>query len=415
MKQSDEAYDMLLTWVSARGFDNAARSTIARVGAKWNVPETRCTSVKKQVCFAPWNGAFFFWFQQHLLSYRTETVNAGLHREEVVSITCIGRSGRVIKDLFEECRRDYLRRNQNKTTIFKNRGSYWKKATTKDTKPLSTVIMPEQQKQLLVDDIHRFLDVDTENWYSEHNIPYRRGYLLYGPPGTGKSSLSSAVAGRFGLDIYIVNIPSVNDQVLVELFNELPERCIVLLEDIDAVGTDRSQDEEDEGQKKQALSLSGLLNTLDGVASQEGRILIMTTNHIEQLDYALTRPGRIDLKVKFDFADSKMIAKLFEFIFKSVGGVTAKSSDHASAIDGLATAFAAKVPGREFSVAQIMSYLIQHKDSPTAALEQAEDWITMVRDEMEGKRRRVLNGTKPMKGVQLRRTTNYHNLRSARK
>ncbi len=220
---------MLLSWVSSHGIDKSARSTIARIGTKCTIAERRSNRLQKPLRFSPWQGSFLFWFRQHLLYYQAETINAGLHREEIVSITCVGRSGQVLKDLFEECRLEYLRRNQNKTTIFKHRGNNWKKGTTKNTRPLSTVIVPEKLKQPLVDDIQHFLDSDTQNWYAQHNIPYRRGYLLYGPPGTGKSSLSSAVAGKFGLDIYIVNIPGVNDHILEELFNELPERCIVLL------------------------------------------------------------------------------------------------------------------------------------------------------------------------------------------
>ena len=54
-----------------------------------------------------------------------------------------------------------------------------------------------------------------------------------------------------------------------------------------------------EGNKKgTGVSFSGLLNALDGVASQEGRIFILTTNHIDRLDDALIRPGRCDVKVK---------------------------------------------------------------------------------------------------------------------
>jgi mitochondrial chaperone BCS1 len=62
---------------------------------------------------------------------------------------------------------------------------------------------------------------------------------LSGPPGTGKSSLCFSVAGELDLDIYIVSIPSVSDRILKVLFDGLPERCMVLLEDIDAAGMSR--------------------------------------------------------------------------------------------------------------------------------------------------------------------------------
>ena len=59
-----------------------------------------------------------------------------------------------------------------------------------------------------------------------------------------------------------------------------------MLEDVDAIFVERKAQSE-----KGGVTFSGLLNAIDGVASQEGRIFIMTTNHIEKLDPALIRPG----------------------------------------------------------------------------------------------------------------------------
>ena len=50
------------------------------------------------------------------------------------------------------------------------------------------------------------------------------------------------------------------------------------------------------------ISFPGLLNAIDGVASHEGRILIMTTNYRERLDPTLIRPGRVDVEIEFDYA-----------------------------------------------------------------------------------------------------------------
>jgi chaperone BCS1 len=120
---------------------------------------------------------------------------------------------------------------------------------------------------------------------------------------------------------------------LGRLFSKLPKRCIVLLEDIDSAGLRRdseptptdpansssaSSDTEDDigddatkitktvketakpsvaDKSKSLISLSGLLNIIDGAASHEGRVLIMSTNYPEKLDSALIRPGRVDLQV----------------------------------------------------------------------------------------------------------------------
>ena len=87
---------------------------------------------------------------------------------------------------------------------------------------MSTVIMNEDEKTALLNDIEDFLHEKTHGWYSRRGIPYRRGFLLHGPPGTGKSSLSLSIAGRFGLDVYIVNLASINDSSLGKLFSDLP-------------------------------------------------------------------------------------------------------------------------------------------------------------------------------------------------
>lgn len=81
-----------------------------------------------------------------------------------------------------------------------------------------------------------FLDRETQKKYASLDIPYRRGYLFSGPPGTGKTSLSVALAGLFGLDIYVIPLfdNQITDSDLKDLFTNLPEQCMVLLGDIDA-------------------------------------------------------------------------------------------------------------------------------------------------------------------------------------
>ncbi|KAF4628400.1 hypothetical protein G7Y89_g9752 [Cudoniella acicularis] len=109
------------------------------------------------------------------------------------------------------------------------------------------------------------------------------------------------------LNIYILSLSTINEASLKSLFDKLLSRYIILLEDIDASKS-----------ASRKVSLSALLNVIDGVGSQEGRILIMTTNHITRLDEALIRPGRMDKKVELRLADYKMTADLFCLVFKPI-------------------------------------------------------------------------------------------------
>ncbi|OLN83099.1 putative mitochondrial chaperone BCS1-B 4 [Colletotrichum chlorophyti] len=208
-------------------------------------------------------------------------------------ISRVGRSSKILRDLVNNCRAEYLRLFENITSIYEHHNNGWKRTITRDIRPIEIVIMNEELKQMLLKDISSFLDPTARLWYARCGLLYWRGYLLYSRPGTGKSSHSMSVAGCFGLGIYVLRLSGINDERLSALFTELPQPCVVLLEDVDAVGTTRSREADgDESDSRSEASR-------DGVASQEGRIPIMTTNHIEHLDAALIRPGRVDKKIEF--------------------------------------------------------------------------------------------------------------------
>ncbi len=95
-------------------------------------------------------------------------------------------------------------------------------------------------------------------------IPYKRSYLLYGPPGTGKSSFAQALAGHIKYSICFVNCSDkVNDFQFNSLLNKAPKQSIILIEDVDAIFSERRNTE-----KNNTLTFSGFLNALDGVRSQ---------------------------------------------------------------------------------------------------------------------------------------------------
>jgi chaperone BCS1 len=136
-----------------------------------------------------------------------------------------------------------------------------------------------------------------------------------------------SIAGKCNLNLYILNLSSVDEDSLHELYTDLPARCVILLEDIDAVNTIYSRQsgtvvlgggkttsstkEKPEGK----VSLSTLLNAIDSVASQQGQLLIITTNHIDRLDPALIRPGRVDIKVELRLTNKDINSQFFLRIF----------------------------------------------------------------------------------------------------
>jgi chaperone BCS1 len=109
----------------------------------------------------------------------------------------------------------------------------------------------------------------------------------------------------------------------------------------------------------------------------------MTTNHIERLDDALIRPGRVDRKVLFRRADKSMIFRLFCTVFKQSDDDYRTSHTLADdeTVERLADEFVSKVPEQEFSPAEILSFLLERKRSPTDAVADAKDWVNKTRED----------------------------------
>lgn len=194
------------------------------------------------------------------------------------------------------------RLDSDKLHVFMYQG-YWKKVYSKKKRPLDTVVLPREQKQRILRDITRFIAPGTQAWYEDRGIPYRRGHLWEGPSGTGKTSLALAVAGAVDRPLYALNLGSLSsDESLFNAILSVPSEAILLIEDIDATrasgaraeGEPKKDEKDEKPEKSEGITLSGLLNAIDGAFSRDGRVLIMTSNHPGKVDEALFRPGRID-------------------------------------------------------------------------------------------------------------------------
>lgn len=229
---------------------------------------------------------------------------------ETVTLTTLYRDKSLFHDLLGEAKKLALKVREGKTVLFTSWGPEWRPfGQPRKKRMLGSVILDQGIGESILDDVKDFLT--SGDWYHKRGIPYRRGYLLYGPPGSGKTSFIQAIAGELDYNICILNLSENNltDDRLNHLMNHIPERSLLLLEDVDAAFNKREQS--DDGGYTSGVTFSGLLNALDGVASAEECITFMTTNHPERLDPALLRPGRIDFKVMIDNATEHQVKKMF--------------------------------------------------------------------------------------------------------
>lgn len=278
---------------------------------------------------------------------------------ETVTLTTLYRDRGLFSEMLSEARAMALKAQEGKTVIFTSWGPEWRPfGQPKKKRTIGSVILDEGIKENILDDVKDFLQ--SGQWYFDRGIPYRRGYLLYGPPGSGKTSFIQALAGELDYNICILNLSEANltDDRLNHLMNHIPERSLLLLEDVDAAFNKR--DQTDDTGYKSGVTFSGLLNALDGVASSEETITFMTTNHPEKLDPAILRPGRVDYRVIVDNASAYQIEQMFLRFYE---GETTKAQEFVQKTTAM---------NMPISTAQLQGLFVYNKNDPDGALEMVD-------------------------------------------
>ncbi|XP_078168661.1 AAA-ATPase At3g50940-like [Carex rostrata] len=187
--------------------------------------------------------------------------------------------------------------------IYMNEWENWCSIDLHHPSTFDTLAIDSELKQTVMDDLARF--VKRKDYYKKIGKAWKRGYLLYGPPGTGKSSLVAAMANYLKFDIYNLELTAVSsNSTLRSLLIGMSNHSILLIEDIDCmINLHRREENESSSSDDDKITLSGLLNFVDGLFSTSGeeRIIVFTTNYKERLDPALTRPGRMDMHIHMGY------------------------------------------------------------------------------------------------------------------
>lgn len=296
----DSIYDYINEWFADHEYSQRARrlkvATRRRDGAEY--------------ALAPGLGRHYMWDHGPVMLDRViEDKQGGNYRlHESYHITTFGRSQARVRQLIEQA--NAQRRDADMLGIRMWHG-YWHVLPAKPKRSLDTVYLDPAVKQTLLDDLEWFLA--NRALFVRLGIPYRYGVGLHGIGGTGKSTLAAAYAARFGKPIYIINLAGIeNDNALVSAFLGMAPSCFVLLEDMDCIPAARKRkpgepeialvappppstpNDKSPEPAKGGITLSGLLNVIDGVAATEGRVLFITSNHYADLDPALVRSARVD-------------------------------------------------------------------------------------------------------------------------
>ncbi|KAK9078876.1 hypothetical protein SSX86_002934 [Deinandra increscens subsp. villosa] len=322
-------------------------------------------------------------------------------------------------DFITEKANEIRRKNQDRLLYTNSRGGSldsrghpWESVPFKHPSTFETLAMDPEKKAEIMSDLRDF--ADGQAFYKRTGRAWKRGYLLYGPPGTGKSSMIAAMANFLGYDIYDLELTEVNtNSELRKLLMKTSSKSIIVIEDIDCSinltnrkksnggggsadgasdirsgpggpggpGGPAGTDPENNGNNN-SITLSGLLNFTDGLWSCCGseRIFVFTTNHIEKLDPALLRSGRMDMHVFMSYCSFPSLKILLKnYLGLDGGDISTEVMNDLAAVIGEA----------EMTPADISEVLIKNRRDNEKALGELLEALRGRAEKMKKKKRAV--------------------------
>uniref|UniRef100_A0A0D6QS31 AAA+ ATPase domain-containing protein n=1 Tax=Araucaria cunninghamii TaxID=56994 RepID=A0A0D6QS31_ARACU len=292
--------------------------------------------------------------------------------------------------------------NKSDKSSYEHRNRVWTPMVFEHPATFETLALDPEVKADILQDLRKF--TQREKYYKKVGRAWKRGYLLFGPPGTGKSSMIAAIANFLEYDIYDLELTEVKSNTeLRKLLIATSNKSIIVIEDIDCSLdlSDRkkkpkkqSKEEdstagppgkpEDENQESK-VTLSGVLNFTDGLWSCCGseRIIIFTTNHIDRLDPALLRSGRMDKHIHLSFCTFPA----FRVLAQNYLGL----DEHP-----LFSQIELSMKEAEITPADVSEELMRASDNPASALEKLIEALRRAKEKAASVKKEIVlqNGSK---------------------
>lgn len=363
----DEAFEWLKAWLAQHPYTERARRWM--ILRRSNVDESQPAegngesttaqhTPEVQLTLAP--GLHLLRYNERFLwlNFVREPMKLGgmvLGYQERMHIGIVGQEAEIIQSLLRDAYEAAQPKEPRTVDIRTAAWGSWQRIGYRIARPLSSLVFDDSVASDLLAEIRQFWA--EQDWYANAGIPWRRGYLLTGPPGNGKSSLVMALSGELQAQLRIINLGAVSsDDTLMGLMLSVPSRVILLMEDIDDARVEEAP------QRGEGVTLTGLLNAIDGIAAAEGRVLFLTTNKAAQLAPALVRPGRTDRHVHLANASGAQAKAFFSRFF-------------GDGSDGLADQIGSIVPDGEVSMAALQEQFIACRDDPATAVSAVRDLV----------------------------------------
>ena len=287
-----------------------------------------------------------------------------------------------LDNIYNNFRKDLVNKRNNKKFIYTlvgsgNNDSYYGDKEIKNEWEECEFVSSRNFNNLFFDDKKKLINklnffINNKDWYDYEGHPYTFGLGLHGPPGTGKTSIIKCIANKLNRHIIVIPLSKVktqrdfNEYFFEQYYNRANSRKlnwenkIIVFEDIDCMSdivkkrktkdTKIVEDEElnkdknilvqnkllnkiakkidnehvdnlvvdFDKSKDDNITLSYILNIIDGIRETPGRILIITSNNYESLDPALVRPGRIDMTLEMKNTSIDTIKEMYNHYYGDI-------------------------------------------------------------------------------------------------
>lgn len=317
-------YNLVLNYVLKQKGSRFSRSLSLRTTDLWD-GDIRKSEQEVQ----PGYGTHFFISEGRLYWYTRlkEESSATTHQKETLSITTFGRSHKPFYRFIEE---SLPFKEDDTLSHFKYTDRSWCLVSSLVKRDLRTVITTGGVKEDILANIEEF--TKSEQWYKERGLNWKEVFVLHGPPGTGKTSLLKAIASHLNFRVYEMNLANMTDDSFSSALGSIGKNSICIIEDFDTVSSTgirtparRAPQEQDEyrvgdhdSSLYSLLSLTTILNTLDGITSLNGVIIFMTTNHIDKIDPAILRKGRTDHIYELKYFTDKEVREYASLMYPGI-------------------------------------------------------------------------------------------------
>lgn len=292
-------------------------------------------------------GNHFFWYRGRLMWLNKSKLDSSgsENMKEEITIKVLGRKHDIFHQLLADNTPD---KKHNMLTVSVFEDKEWRVQTKIPKTGLDKLALNPETRAEFINDFDYF--ISNEETYTKLNLPYKMTIALHGLSGSGKTSVIRALASDYNMNVCLLPLVSMTDASFYHAVTTAPKNSIIVIEDFDSCTavskrsgitgdsnpppSDKPSDME-EISAMLGISLSGILNTLDGIASLHGNIIFMTTNCISKVDPALLRSGRIDKVMELPIISKTTVKDYFIGLYGSEVDVVSWPELNAKDINGI--------------------------------------------------------------------------------